>query len=444
MKGAGRKREAIRRLVREHGNLPGKAPFIPGRTTIPFGARVYDEKELVALVDSALEFWLTAGRYAEAFEERMAEYLGVRHCILTNSGSSANLLAVFSLTSPKLGAERLRPGDEVITVAAGFPTTVAPILQAGLVPVFVDVTLPTCNADTALLEEARSRRTRAVMLAHTLGNPFDVGAVRKFCERHGLWLIEDNCDALGSRYEGRFTGTFGHIATQSFYPPHHLTMGEGGALFTDDLRLKRIIASFRDWGRDCWCPPGRDNTCGRRHGQKFGALPFGYDHKYVYSHIGFNLRLTDLQAAIGCAQLAKLPRFTRARQRNHAFLRESLGRWGDRFILPEATPGSAPSWFGFLLTVRGDAGFSRNEIVRFLEDRRIQTRPLFAGNVLRHPCFDELRKSRRGYRVAGSLANTDLVMERSFWVGVYPGITGRMRTYMAESVGDFIGSRARG
>ncbi len=444
MRGAGGRREAIRRLVREHGRLPGQARFVPGRTPIPYGGRVYDGKELAALVDSALEFWLTAGRYAEAFEERMAEYLGVRHCLLTNSGSSANLLAVFSLTSPKLGAERLRPGDEVITVAAGFPTTVAPILQAGLVPVFVDVSLPTYNVEPALLEEARSRRTRAVMLAHTLGNPFDVGAVTKFCDRHGLWLIEDNCDALGSRYKGRFTGTFGHIATQSFYPPHHMTLGEGGALFTGDLRLKRIIASFRDWGRDCWCPPGRDNSCGRRHGRKFGTLPFGYDHKYVFSHFGFNLRVTDMQAAIGCAQLAKLPRFTRARQTNYAFLREASKKWEKRFILPEATPGSAPSWFGFLLTVREDAGFSRNEIVRFLEERRIQTRPLFAGNVLRHPCFDLLRKSRRGYRVAGSLANTDLIMERSFWLGVYPGITAKMRAYMAGSVGDFIGNRSRG
>ncbi len=439
-----RRREAILAIVRQHGNLPPKERFVPGKVRVPYGGRVYDERELANLVDSALEFWLTAGRYATAFERRMAKYLGVSHCLLTNSGSSANLLAVFALTSPKLGVARLRPGDEVVTVAAGFPTTVTPILQAGLVPVFVDVSLPTYNVDTARLEEARSRKTRAVMLAHTLGNPFDVDAVTKFCERHDLWLIEDNCDALGSRYRGRFTGTFGHIATQSFYAPHHMTMGEGGALFTNDPQLMRIIASFRDWGRDCWCLPGRDDTCGARHSQQFGTLPFGYDHKYVFSHFGFNLRATDLQAAVGCAQLSKLSRFSAARRRNHAFLRKAAGAWERVFILPEATSGSDPSWFGFLLTVREEAGFTRSEIVDFLERRGIQTRMLFAGNLLCHPCFDAMRKSRRGYRVAGTLANTDAIMERSFWVGVYPGIDAAMRNYVVGVVEEFLESRARG
>jgi CDP-6-deoxy-D-xylo-4-hexulose-3-dehydrase len=337
-----------------------------------------------------------------------------------------------------LGADALEPGDEVITVAAGFPTTVAPILQHGLVPVFVDVTLPTYNVDVSMLEAARSGRTRAVMLAHTLGNPFDASAVKRFCGRHGLWLVEDNCDALGSRYRGKFTGTFGHVATQSFYPPHHMTMGEGGALFTDDPKLKRIVESFRDWGRDCWCPPGVDGSCGKRHSRKFGELPAGYDHKYVFSHFGYNLRATDLQAAVGCAQLARLPKFAAARKRNFEALREGLSGYADRLVLPEATEGSEPSWFGFPLTVRGDAGFTRGEIVSHLERNRIQTRMLFAGNLLRHPCFDALRKAKRGYRVVGNLPVTDRILEDTFWVGVYPGIDAARRKEMLRVFSEFL------
>ena len=325
----------------------------------------------------------------------------------------------------------------MITVAAGFPTTVTPILQSGLVPVFVDVTLPTYNVDVERLEEARSRKTRAVMLAHTLGNPFDVDRVLRFCRKHDLWLIEDNCDALGSTYNGKFTGTFGHIATQSFYPPHHMTMGEGGALFTNDPTLTRLIESFRDWGRDCWCPPGRDNSCRKRHSQAFGELPFGYDHKYVFSHFGYNLKVTDLQAAIGCAQLDKLPRFTKSRKRNFRELYRGLEKYADRLILPEATEGADPSWFGFPVTVREEAGFTRDRIVSTLERKRIQTRMLFAGNLLRQPCFDALRKSSAGYRVVGNLPNTDRIMNDTFWVGVYPGITGERIAYMKEAFSGF-------
>jgi CDP-6-deoxy-D-xylo-4-hexulose-3-dehydrase len=431
------RRAAILSLVHRRGALPEKGRFTPGGSTISYGGRVYDEKELLYLIDASLEFWLTAGRYAREFEERMAGYLGVRHCILTNSGSSANLLAVSALTSPKLEASRLKPGDEVITVAAGFPTTVTPILQNGLVPVFVDVTLPTYNVDVEMLEEARSRKTRAVMLAHTLGNPFDVDRVLRFCRKHDLWLIEDNCDALGSTYKGTFTGTFGHIATQSFYPPHHMTMGEGGALFTNDPKLKRLIESFRDWGRDCWCPPGRDNSCRKRHFRQSGELPFGYDHKYVFSHFGYNLKVTDLQAAIGCAQLDKLPKFTSARKRNFRALYRGLEKHSDRLILPEATKGADPSWFGFPVTVRERAGFTRDQMVSSLERHRIQTRMLFAGNLLRHPCFDALRKSKAGYRVVGDLPNTDRIMNHTVWVGVYPGITREMIGYIKDVFSGF-------
>lgn len=438
MKIGTKRRAAILSLARAFGSLQGETGFVAGETPVSYGGRVYDEKELLYLIDASLEFWLTAGRYARMFEERMAGHLGVRYCILTNSGSSANLLAVSALTSPKLGTSRLRPGDEVITVAAGFPTTVTPILQNGLVPVFVDVTLPTYNVDAERIEEARTRKTRAVMLAHTLGNPFDVDRVIRFCRRHDLWLIEDNCDALGSTYRGKFTGTFGHIATQSFYPPHHMTMGEGGALFTNDERLKRLVESFRDWGRDCWCPPGKDNSCRKRHTGQHGRLPFGYDHKYVFSHLGYNLKITDLQAAIGCAQLDKLPKFTEARKRNFRALSGELMKHADRLILPEATKGAVPSWFGFPLTVRGNAGFTRDRIVSHLEGRRIQTRMLFAGNLLRHPCFDPLRKSKRGYRVAGNLANTERIMNDTFWVGVYPGIDKVRRDHMISTLRDFL------
>ena len=395
------------------------------------------------LVDASLDFWLTAGRYAAQFEAGLARFIGVRHCSLTNSGSSANLLAFSALTSPTLGERRIRRGDEVITVAAGFPTTVAPIVQYGAVPVFVDVALPTYNVDVELLGAALSRKTRAVFLAHTLGNPFDLTAVREFCDRHGLWLIEDNCDALGAQYRfrGRWraTGSVGHLGTSSFYPPHHITMGEGGAVYTDDPRLKRLVESFRDWGRDCWCPPGQDNTCHRRFQRRFGTLPPGYDHKYVYSHFGYNLRITDMQAAIGCAQLEKLPRFVEARRENWLFLREKLDDLGDRLVLPEPTPGSRPSWFGFLLTVRERAGFSRNDIVQHLEGAGVQTRMLFAGNLLRHPCFDELRAARRGYRVVGRLANTERILNRSFWVGVYPGLSREMLEHVASLIRSFAG-----
>ncbi|SDN51037.1 CDP-6-deoxy-D-xylo-4-hexulose-3-dehydrase [Desulfonauticus submarinus] len=418
-------------------------PFTPGNSRINYAGRVYDENEMINLVDSALDFWLTTGRYAEKFEKSFAEFLGVKYCSLTNSGSSANLLAFMALTSPKLGDRRIKKGDEVITVAAGFPTTVAPIIQYGAVPVFVDIELPFYNIDCSQLEAALSEKTKAVMLAHTLGNPFDLARVKDFCDRHGLWLIEDNCDALGARYfykgEWKYTGTIGDIGTSSFYPPHHMTMGEGGAVYTNNVSLKRLIDSFRDWGRDCWCASGRDNTCGKRFSQQFGELPFGYDHKYVYSHFGYNLKVTDMQAAIGCAQLEKLPDFIEARKANWQRLREGLSDLEDKFILPEPTPDSDPSWFGFLLTVRENAGFSRDEIVEHLEKNGVQTRMLFAGNLLKHPCFDEMRAKGEGFRVVGELKNTDMVMERTFWVGVYPGMTEEMMNYMVNIIRGFCG-----
>ena len=416
--------------------------FTPG-DRISYAGRVFDEKEISALVDSSLDFWLTTGRYAERFEGEFAQFLGAEYCSLTNSGSSANLLAFMALTSPKLGARRIKKSDEVITVAAGFPTTVAPIIQFGAVPVFVDVSFPTYNIDCTQLDQALSDKTKAVMVAHTLGNPFDIAAVKSFCDRHDLWLIEDNCDALGSRYlyrgVNRYTGTIGDIGTSSFYPPHHMTMGEGGAVYTNDSLLKRLVESFRDWGRDCWCPSGKDNTCSNRFGQQFGELPFGYDHKYVYSHFGYNLKVTDMQAAIGCAQLEKLPGFIEARKKNWKLLREGLAGLEDRFILPEATENSDPSWFGFLLTVREGAGFTRDKIVNKLESNGIQTRMLFAGNLIKHPCFDEMRKEGKGYRVIGDLATTDRIMRDTFWVGVYPGMTEEMIQYMLETIRGSLG-----
>jgi CDP-4-dehydro-6-deoxyglucose reductase, E1 len=388
-----------------------------------------------------LDFWLTTGRYAEKFEREFAQFLGVKHCSLTNSGSSANLLAFMALTSPKLGEKMIKKGDEVISVAAGFPTTITPIIQYGASPVFIDVTFPTYNIDCTQLEKALSGKTKAVMVAHTLGNPFDLESVKTFCDKHGLWLIEDNCDALGSRYkykgEWRYTGTIGHIGTSSFYPPHHMTMGEGGAVYTNDTQLKRLVESFRDWGRDCWCPSGHDNTCKRRFNQQFGELPHGYDHKYVYSHFGYNLKVTDMQAAIGCAQLEKLPGFIEARKKNWSQLRDGLAGLSDKFILPEPTRQSEPSWFGFLLTVKENAGFSRDQIVAHLEKKGIQTRMLFAGNLIKHPCFDEMRSTGAGYRVVGQLANTDTIMNHSFWLGVYPGITAHTRAYMVETIRTF-------
>ncbi|MFA6548454.1 MAG: lipopolysaccharide biosynthesis protein RfbH [Candidatus Margulisiibacteriota bacterium] len=412
-------------------------PFKPG-DRISYAGRVFNEKEISNLVDASLDFWLTAGRYADQFERQLAKFLDIKYCSLVNSGSSANLLAFMALTSPSLGEKRIKPGDEVITVAAGFPTTIAPIIQYGAIPVFVDVTLPSYNIDPSFLSKALSKKTKAVMLAHTLGNPFDVESVKDFCDKHGLWLIEDNCDSLGSRYKYKgkwqYTGTFGHIGTSSFYPPHHMTMGEGGAVYTNNYLLHKIVNSLRDWGRDCWCASGQDNTCGKRFTQKFGELPLGYDHKYVYSHFGYNLKATDLQAAIGCAQLEKLPAFIEARKKHWRMLREGLADLSDVFILPEVVENFDPSWFGFLLTVIENSGLTREQIVKHLEDSGIQTRMLFAGNMIKHPCFDEMRKTGKGYRVVGKLKNTDIVMNRTFWVGVYPGMTDKMIDYMISQI----------
>lgn len=403
---------------------------------IPYASRVYDSSEMVNLVDSSLEFWLTSGRYTEAFETKLAEYLGVKHCSLVNSGSSANLLAFMALTSPLLKERAIKPGDEVITVAAGFPTTVAPIIQYGAVPVFVDVTIPQYNIDVSLLKEALSDKTKAVMIAHTLGNPFDIKSVKAFCTAHNLWLIEDNCDALGSEYaldgEWKLTGTFGDIGTSSFYPPHHMTMGEGGAVYTNNALLHKCIRSFRDWGRDCVCPSGKDNLCGHRFDRQYGKLPLGYDHKYVYSHFGYNLKATDMQAAIGCSQLEKMPSFTEKRRKNFSRLLEELRGLEDKIILPETCQNSKPSWFGFLITCR--EGIDRNRVVQAVEKRGVQTRMLFAGNLTRHPCFDEMREAGKGYRIAGFLDNTDRIMRDTFWVGVYPGMTDEMLDFMAKVI----------
>lgn len=401
---------------------------------IAYASRVYDQEEMKNLVDSALEFWLTSGRYTEQFERELAEYIGVRYCSLVNSGSSANLLAFMALTSLLLGERCIRRGDEVITVAAGFPTTVTPMIQYGAVPVFVDITVPQYNINVAQLEEAVSDKTKAVMIAHTLGNPFDLKAVREFCDRHHLWLIEDNCDALGSEYclDGAWkkTGSIGDIGTSSFYPPHHMTMGEGGAVYTDDPLLHKIVRSMRDWGRDCVCPSGKDNLCGHRFDRQYGELPLGYDHKYVYSHFGYNLKATDLQAAIGCAQLKKLPEFTRRRRENFTRLKSRLVEAEDQLLLPEACPNSDPSWFGFLVTCR--EGVDKNQVVSYLEQHGVQTRMLFSGNLIKQPCFDEMRALQDGYRAPVSLKVTDMVMERSFWVGVYPGMTEKMIDYMVR------------
>lgn len=399
---------------------------------IPYASRVYDEQEMCSLVDASLDFWLTAGRYAEEFERKFAEYLGIRFCSLVNSGSSANLVAFMALTSPLLGERSVKRGDEVITVAAGFPTTVAPMIQYGAVPVFVDVTIPQYNIDITKLEEALSEKTKAVMIAHTLGNPFDLKAVKKFCDAHNLWLVEDNCDALGSKYtidgEEKFTGTIGDIGTSSFYPPHHMTMGEGGAVYTNDPLLHRIIRSFRDWGRDCICPSGQDNMCGHRFDKQYGELPLGYDHKYVYSHFGYNLKATDLQAAIGCAQIDKFPSFVERRKHNFNRLKEGLKSTEDKLTLPVACENADPSWFGFLVTCK--PGTDRNKVVPYIESKGIQTRMLFAGNLIKHPCFDEMRRTGEGYRVVGVLENTDRIMRDTFWVGVYPGMTDEKIDYM--------------
>ncbi len=419
----------------EKYHLQNKKPYEPG-DRIPYASRVYDAHEMTNLVDSALEFWLTSGRYTEQFEKKLSEYLGVRYCSLVNSGSSANLNAFMALTSPLLGERQIRRGDEVITVAAGFPTTVAPMIQYGAVPVFVDVTIPQYNIDVTQLKKAYSEKTKAVMIAHTLGNPFDLKAVKTFCDNYGLWLIEDNCDALGSRYtidgEEHFTGTLGDIGTSSFYPPHHMTMGEGGAVYTDNPLLHKIIRSFRDWGRDCSCPSGIDNSCHHRFDRQYGELPLGYDHKYVYSHFGYNLKATDLQAAIGCAQLEKFPDFVERRRHNFDRLRTALMDLTDKLILPEPCPDSRPSWFGFLITCR--EGVDRNRVVQYVEEKGIQTRMLFAGNLTRHPCFDPLRQSGNGYRIVGELKIADRIMRDTFWVGVYPGMTDAMIDTMEKVI----------
>lgn len=433
-------RKEILELVSEYCDTYHQTKKYEQGDRIPYASRVYGHDEMVNLVDSSLEFWLTAGRYTEKFEKKFAEYLGVRFCSLVNSGSSANLNAFMALTSPLLGERRIRRGDEVITVAAGFPTTVAPVVQYGAVPVFVDVTVPQYNIDVDMLEKAYSEKTKAVMIAHTLGNPFDLKAVREFCSRHGLWLVEDNCDALGSRYqidgEWKYTGTIGHIGTSSFYPPHHMTMGEGGAVYTNDPLLNKCIRSFRDWGRDCVCPSGQDNLCGHRFDRQYGELPLGYDHKYVYSHFGYNLKATDMQAAVGCAQLEKFPSFVEKRRHNFARLKDSLKGLEDKLILPEACRGSEPSWFGFLITCK--EGVDRNKIVQYVEEHGVQTRMLFAGNLIKHPCFDEMRKTGEGYRVVGSLENTDRIMNNTFWVGVYPGMNDEMIDYMAKTIRDAV------
>ena len=486
------RKEILRKVSEYHRLFHKKKDFKPGKSFVAYGGRIYDGKELCNLVDSALDFWLTSGPYVDAFEKKFGEFLGVRHVSLVNSGSSANLLAFMALTSPKLGAKRIKPGDEVITVAAGFPTTVTPIIQYGAVPVFVDVEIPSYNINCSLLKKALSKKTKAVMVAHTLGNPFDLKTVRAFCDKHRLWLIEDNCDALGSRYRmgsdleakqlgckeirmqgsldtgGRaakrlclqvavpqklqYTGTFGDIGTSSFYPPHHMTMGEGGAVYTDNPQLKRLVDSFRDWGRDCWCPSGKDNTCGKRFTRQFGELPLGYDHKYVYSHFGYNLKATEMQAAVGLAQLEKLPKFIEARKKNWQYLRKALNFFSDKLILPEPADNSDPSWFGFLLTVRENAGFTREDLVNHLEANKIQTRVLFAGNLIKHPCFDEMRRSGKGFRVVGhaslplngfasSLPVTDQIMRDTFWIGVYPGMTVEMLKYISDSFKSFFDRR---
>ena len=436
-------RQEILAMVGEyyHAFKEPKKAFKSG-DRINYAGRVYDEKEMQALTETALDFWLTTGRFADRFEKEFAEWIGVKYVHLVNSGSSANLIAFMALTAPELGERQILPGDEVITVACGFPTTVTPILNYGAVPVFVDVTVPQYNIDVNALETAVSERTKAVMIAHTLGNPFDLKAVKAFCDRHGLWLVEDNCDALGSKYtidgETRYTGTWGDIGTSSFYPPHHMTMGEGGAVYTNNPLLHRMILSFRDWGRDCICPSGRDNLCGHRFDGQFGQLPKGYDHKYVYSHFGYNLKVTDMQAAVGCEQLKKFPGFIERRKENWARLRAALAPAADRLILPEAAENSDPSWFGFLISVKPESGLSRNKLTRYLEDHNIQTRLLFSGNLIRHPCFDSIRETD-AYRVSGSLGVTDFVMNNTFWIGVYPGMTNEMIDFMAQTILEALG-----
>lgn len=416
-----------------HASAFPKRDFTPGQTPVPVSGRVFDEHEIQSLVDSSLDFWLTTGRFAAQFEKEFARIMGIRHAILVNSGSSANLVALTTLTSHTLGERALKPGDEVITVAAGFPTTVNPIIQNNLVPVFIDVHVPTYNVNIEQLETALSEKTRAIMLAHTLGNPFNLAVVTEFAKQHDLWLVEDCCDAVGATYQGRNVGTFGQMATVSFYPAHHITMGEGGAVLTDTPALKKLAESFRDWGRDCWCEPGKDNTCGKRFEHQLGDLPYGYDHKYIYSHIGYNLKATDMQAAVGVAQLQKLPGFVQTRRENFYHLHKGLQDLQDFFILPEATPNSDPSWFGFPLAVRPGAGINRNQVVQFLESRKIGTRLLFGGNLTRQPAYKNIP-----HRVAAPLDNSDFIMNNVFWLGVYPGLTNEMLDFVSESLHEVI------
>lgn len=432
----------VRRYYEKHHTNDNK--FQEG-DRIQYSGRVYDAEEMVNLVNAALEFWLTSGHYVDEFENGLSEFLGIKHCSLVNSGSSANLCAFMALTSPKLGERRIKKGDEVIAVAAAFPTTVTPIIQYGAVPVFLDVTIPNYNIDVSKLEEARSEKTKAIFIAHTLGNPFDLQTIRDYCDKYKLWLIEDNCDALGTEYlyngEWRKTGTIGDLSTYSFYPPHHITLGEGGAVCTNNTQLYRLVNSFRDWGRDCWCASGVDDTCKHRYTQQFGELPLGYDHKYVYSHFGYNLKATDMQASVGCAQLKKLPDFIETRKHNWQYLREQLECVKEAIILPEPTENSKPSWFGFLMTVREEANFTRDELAQHLENKNIQTRNLFSGNYIKHPCFDEMRKTGDGYRVVGELTNTDIIMNRSLWIGVYPGMNQAKLDYMIKTIKEFVDRR---
>ena len=435
-------RTQIKKLIREYffEFKTKNISFKPG-DRISYASRVFDDQEMCALTDAMLDFWLTTGRFAEQFEKEFAQWIGVKYAHLVNSGSSANLIAFSVLTAPELGERQIKRGDEVITVACAFPTTVAPILQYGAVPVFVDVTVPQYNIDVTQLDNARSPKTKAVMLAHTLGNPFDLKTVKAFCEKHNLWLIEDNCDALGTQYtiDGvtKYTGTWGDIGTSSFYPPHHMTMGEGGCVYTDNPILHRLILSYRDWGRDCICPSGHDNFCGHRFDGKHGQLPLGYDHKYVYSHFGYNLKVTDMQAAIGCEQLKKFPTFIERRRHNWERLHKALEDVRDKLILPEPAENSRPSWFGFLISVKPESGLKRNEVTRYIEEHNIQTRLLFSGNLIKHPCFDQIRGTE-AYRVVGDLDNTDFIMNNAFWVGVYPGMTDEMIDYMAECINNAV------
>ena len=431
------KREKIKSLLPEYFEaMWPKKEFIPGESFIPVSGKVFDVSDLSNLVDASLDFWLTEGRFTDEFEKRFAKWFGVRVCALVNSGSSANLVALSALTSPQLGDRQLKPGDEVITTAEGFPTTVNPIIQNELVPVFIDATIPTYNADMSKLEAAVSDKTKAIMLAHTLGNPFDIGEVMRVAEKYNLWVVEDTCDALGAEFNGQKVGTFGDVSTVSFYPAHHITMGEGGAVMSKHLKLKRIIESFRDWGRDCWCPPGHDNTCGKRFDHQMGDLPQGYDHKYIYSHIGYNLKVTDMQAAVGLSQLDKLDHFIARRRENYTYLRSKLEQFEEYLILPEATKNSTPSWFGFPLTVKKDAPFTRNQLVAKLEGNKIATRLLFGGNLLRQPAYKDIK-----YRIVGKITNADIVMNQTLWIGIYPGLDAPQFDYMADIIGELITSK---